>query len=74
MPSLQAQRAADTDRYLRRHRRAYLRTVAAELGLPSTDLRDIAIREIAALAEFIAEPRRLMEATDVEETTCTCRK
>lgn len=37
--------------FLRRNRIAYLRTVGAEMGMPS-DLRNIALREARAMIEF----------------------
>jgi hypothetical protein len=45
--------------FLRRYRVAYLRSVAAEMGMPNSDLRDVALREAVALVRFAMDPRGL---------------
>jgi hypothetical protein len=45
--------AADCEAFLRRHRRAYLRSLSGEIGI--TDLRDLALREAAAMIEMVQE-------------------
>ena len=45
--------AADCEAFLRRHRLAYLRSVGGEIGI--TDLRDLALREAAAMIEYVQE-------------------
>lgn len=61
MPSILDGHAAESAKARDTIRRAYLRTMAAEWGFP-VDLRDIALREIAAMAELVqdldAPPRR----------------
>lgn len=54
--------AADCEAFLRRHRLAYLRSVGAEIGI--TDLRYLAMREIAELVEMVRE----MDAAALRET------
>jgi hypothetical protein len=44
---------AETEAFLARHRRGYLRGVGAELGI--NDLRYLAMREIAELVEMVRE-------------------
>jgi hypothetical protein len=50
MPSIIEQKISETERFLARHRRAYLRSVGSEIGL--SDLRDLALREAVAMIEL----------------------
>ncbi len=54
MPSIIDNAIADSEAFLDRFRRAYLRQVGAERGI--TDLRDIALREATALIGFAMDP------------------
>jgi hypothetical protein len=47
------QSSADCEAFLFRYRRAYLRSVGGEIGI--SDLRDLALREAAAMIEVVQE-------------------
>lgn len=53
MPSVVDAAVEEREVFLNRYRRAYLKSIAAELGL--SDLQDIALRKSAAMIEIARE-------------------